>query len=85
MNKIIVDKKEYPVDYAYAPAYDGTLTLKMWDDRRLPVIGSEFEDKNEIIFVEESVGTHDYSGYSKLVLIQRQPDNAVLIKLAKEG
>lgn len=86
MRAITTDQgKTYTVDYAWAPLADGSCLITMQDDRRLPVIASEFDGLQMIHFADDETGEADWEGYSRLIDLDTIQPGKVRIKLVKGG
>jgi hypothetical protein len=58
--------------------------IQMRDDRRLPVIATEFDGLEWLKRESEDQGNKEFSGYTELHSISRAADGMVLIALCKE-
>lgn len=85
MRTITTSRKTYEVDFAWAPNSDGSCTIQMTDDRRVPVIAAEFDGLESIHYHDgPAEQEYDWTGYTRLVTVLTLHGNVVQIRLKKE-
>ena len=85
MPKLTTSKgKTFDVDYAWAPAPDGSLHIQMRTDRRLHLIAKDLDACETITYEDPQAGELIFTGYTAVRQIIGYDNGKVTVRLRQE-